>query len=316
MKKQTISILILIIGMVLTACAETVDNQGLPTRVELPVDSSQTQNPSVDVANNAPTQGVSGIATLPATWTATATPTKTETATITPSMTITDTPSATPSITFTPSVTPTETVESAPLLSLADLAARITDLPPTYAIPPDYMVAFPTPITFATAPANCTTLPSGGFASALQADSGLSASLGCANGVVITLPSATQSFERGTMIWVSEGGSGLIYVFKSDGTFQRYPDTFISGQDPDSGGEIPPAGLIEPVRGFGKIWRTMAGVRDGVGWGISPEGGDTATVQEFTNGRLIYLPTRGNILALTYSGSPNNGTWRILLGTY
>gem|GEM_PF-6055025 len=30
----------------------------------------------------------------------------------------------------------------------------------------------------------------------------------------------------------------------------------------------------------------------------------------------MYLPTRGNILALTYSGSANSGTWRILLGTY
>jgi predicted small secreted protein len=316
MKRQTISIMILIISAVLlTACGETVENIGLPTRVELPADV--VGNPTPDVANNAPTQAVSGLSTLPPEWTATATPTRTETATITPSMTITDTPSPTASITFTPSVTPTETLESAPLLSLADLAARITDLPPTYAIPADFQQVFPTPITFGTssAPVNCTIASSGGFATALQADSGLGTTLGCASGNVIAIQSATQVFERGVMVWVNEGG-GLIYVFNNNGTFQRYPDTFIAGQDPDSGGEAPPPGLIEPVRGFGKIWRTMAGVRDGIGWGISPEAGDSATIQEFANGRMMYLPTRGNILALTYSGSANSGTWRILLGTY
>jgi len=315
MKKQTISILILIISaVILTACGETVENIGLPTRVELPADV--VGNPTADVANNVPfTEAVSGLSTLPPEWTATATPTRTETATITPSMTITDTPSPTASITFTPSVTPTETLESAPLLSLADLAARITDLPPTYAIPPDFQQIFPTPITFGTAPTNCPIAPSGGFATALQADSGLGTTLGCVSADVIAIQSATQVFERGVMVWVNEGG-GLIYVFNNNGTFQRYPDSFIAGQDPDSGGETPPAGLIEPVRGFGKIWRTMAGVRDGIGWGISSEAGDSATIQEFSSGRLMYLPTRGNILALTYSGSANSGTWRILLGTY
>jgi len=316
MKKQFLLTCLMLISILLSACADTVDNQGLPTRVELPTDSPQVQTTPLDVANNAPLPTNDGLSTLPASWTPTETPTKTSTATVTPSMTITDTPSATPSITFTPSITPTATVENAPLLSLADLAARITDLPPTYDIPPDYyQQMLPTPITFGANPTNCTILPSGGFAIALQADSGLNSQLGCASNVVTTYPSAVQTFERGMMVWMNENG-GMIYVFNNNGTFQRYPDTFVAGQDPDNGGEIPPSGLLEPVRGFGKVWRTMSGVRDGVGWGVSAEAGDTATIQDFTNGRLIYLPTRGNILALTYSGSSNSGTWRILLGTY
>lgn len=316
MKKQLIWIGILLISILLSACSDNVDNQGLPTRVELPSESAQFQLTPPQVANNnPPTETPNGLSTLPASWTPTETPTKTSTASVTPSMTITDTPSSTPSITFTPSITPTETVENAPLLSLADLAARITDLPPTYEIPPNFGQVFPTPITFGTNPTNCTILPSGGFATALQADSSLNNQLGCPTNSVVTYSSAVQTFERGVMVWMNESG-GVIYVFNNNGTFQRYPDTFVAGQDPDSGGETPPTGLIEPVRGFGKVWRTMAGVRDGVGWGITPEAGDTATIQDFTNGRLIYLPTRGNILALTYSGSSNSGAWRILLGTY
>lgn len=316
MKKQIVLIGIMVM-MSVSACAETVDNQGLPTRVELPTDDMVLVNPPIDLAQTTltPTQSISSVAQLPASWTPTETPTKTFTPSVTPSATITDTPSPTPSITFTPTPTPTETLESAPLLSLAELAARITNLPPTFDIPPGYFQPNPTPITFGTSPTNCTILPAGGFASALQADSGLGASLGCPSGAVISLQSATQMYERGSMIWVNESG-GLIYVLYGNGTFQRFPDTFIAGQDPDSGGEMPPAGLIEPVRGFGKVWRTMMGVRDGVGWGVTPEMGDTATIQEFATGRLIYLPTRGNILALTYSGSPNSGTWRVVLGTY
>ncbi len=318
MKKQ-IMLISIIVMLMLTACAETVDNQGLPTRVELPTDDLSQANLPIDLAQITPTasqtRAVSSVSDLPASWTPTETPTKTSTASVTPSATITDTPSPTPSITSTPTITPTETIENAPLLSLVELASRITDLPPTYAIPPDFMQPIPTPITFGNPPTNCTIFASGGFATALSVDANLSAALGCASGAVITIQSATQNYERGSMIWVNESG-GLIYVFYSNGTFQRFPDTFIAGQDPDSGGETPPSGLIEPVRGFGKVWRTMMGVRDGVGWGITPEIGDNATIQDFANGRLIYLPTRGNILALTYSGSQNSGTWRVLLGTY
>lgn len=313
--KNYIHWMMFILLMTLTACAETIDNQGLPTRVELPTDDGMSVAMPVDLAQISPTPIVRGVATLPPSWTPTETPTKTLTPTVTPSATITDTPSPTPSITLTPTVTPTETIPGAPLLSLVEIASRITDLPPTYAMPPNFIQPLPTPITFGNQPTNCAIAASGGFATALSNDANLRSLLGCPTNAVFTVQAAAQNYERGSMFWLNEG-SGLIYVLYGNGTFQRFPDTFVAGQDPDSGGEMPPAGLIEPVRGFGKVWRTMLGVRDGVGWGVTPEMGDTATIQEFANGRLIYLPTRGSILALTYSGSPNNGTWRVVLGTY
>lgn len=36
---------------------------------------------------------------------------------------------------------------------------------------------------------------------------------------------------------------------------------------------VPPAGLYQPIRGFGKLWRTNPHVRDGLGWAIAPEQG-------------------------------------------
>ena len=36
---------------------------------------------------------------------------------------------------------------------------------------------------------------------------------------------------------------------------------------------MPPAGLLQPIRGFGKIWRETSGVRDKLGWATVPEQG-------------------------------------------
>jgi len=80
---------------------------------------------------------------------------------------------------------------------------------------------------------------------------------------------AYQPFERGHMVWLE--GNRNIYVLYASGRFEIYNDLFEEG-DPEIDPSItPPAGLYQPKRGFGLIWRTEPGVRDRLGWATAPE---------------------------------------------
>src|SRR5205085_10265662 len=93
------------------------------------------------------------------------------------------------------------------------------------------------------------------------------------------VPSTYESFERGSMFWVSMPApytpalvTRTIYVFFNDGTYQQFEDTWQNGE-PENGGLTPPAGLYEPQKAFGKVWRegTGARVRERLGWATAPE---------------------------------------------
>ncbi|NWG19965.1 MAG: hypothetical protein HXY39_06520 [Chloroflexi bacterium] len=115
--------------------------------------------------------------------------------------------------------------------------------------------------------------------------------LGCpAPSPQIAVPAASQRFERGAMYWVSSryDRSGDIWVVFYDNSraslvWQLYADYWREG-DPVSGGEQPPQGLVEPIRGFGKLWRENQQLRETLGWAVEPERADTATVQYFQGG--------------------------------
>jgi hypothetical protein len=88
--------------------------------------------------------------------------------------------------------------------------------------------------------------------------------LGCTTpSARVGVPLAVELFERGSMIWVNgeiAGRPNMIYVVFYDNArnslvWRAYVDTWHEG-DQVSGGEKPPAGLYEPIRGFGKLWRT------------------------------------------------------------
>jgi hypothetical protein len=81
-----------------------------------------------------------------------------------------------------------------------------------------------------------------------------------------------QTFERGRMIWV--GSQDRIYViFEDDDSpgWAQYPDNFEEGEPEYDESLVPPPGLIQPVRGFGLIWRSNSRVQDRLGWATTPE---------------------------------------------
>lgn len=89
---------------------------------------------------------------------------------------------------------------------------------------------------------------------------------------------AAQYFEHGFMIWMDQPDT--FYIFYSDGkqTFESAsaPYQFKPGAAPNNRvSEVIPRGFVEPISGFGQIWRgEMVGkenVRQRLGWAIAPE---------------------------------------------
>ena len=280
--------------------------------------------------------------TLPPTWTPTLTETATPSATasltltITPSLTITDTPTAT----YTPSASPTQIPR--PIVDLIQLAYQATILPSDFIVPHREGIEItlppltPVPDTFGDdslngsvvvltpvgqgidVALNCQFYPVGGFATAYASDAATAQLLGCPSGNppnTLQVDGAYQVFERGIMMWLN-GSPSRIYALYSDGTYQQFGDTFDENVDPDSGGEVPPAGLREPTRGFGKVWRTFDTVKGNLGWAVGIEIADFATIQEFGRGRMVYIPTRGDILALVANSDGGAGTWKSIAGGF
>lgn len=300
MRTRFYTIMLFLLAACGTQSPQTVSE--LPTLAQVPTETA-TQTVTV---------------TFPATFTLTPTITETPTLTvtptlsITPSATITETPTPTLTVTPTPTETPPPPPDNEGISALIALAAQVTILPQAQqpaVIAPTIAGGTLPPLTV-----SCAVTPTGGFGTAYTSDPTLTSLIGCPVGTSLTMSSASQLFERGGMFWL-QGPPGYHYALFSTGRFQRYDDTYNTSIDPVSGGETPPSGLLEPVRGFGKVWRSNNDVRTSLGWATTEENGGTATTQLFDRGLMVYLPQRGEIITLVYDPGGMTGTWRAVAGT-
>jgi hypothetical protein len=119
--------------------------------------------------------------------------------------------------------------------------------------------------------------------------------LPCPLGPAVTGPAAFQGFELGFMIWY--GPEKIIYtVYTSSGrrAWNQFPDQWNATMPENDPSLVPPEGKLQPVRGFGLLWRNTQGVRERLGWAVGNEVGYVANVQLDSNGnRYIQLPTGG-----------------------
>lgn len=137
----------------------------------------------------------------------------------------------------------------------------------------------------------CSVYPAGGFLTIWQSDLNLQLQLGCPfSGHPRVTPSAWEvmtayeTFEHGTMIWSDHlgwYGQAAVYVIYANGTYQVFNDTYDPTVDPTNGNNKPPSGLVEPIRGFGKVWREQPGVRQSLGWATASETGGVGRFQIF-----------------------------------
>jgi len=298
------TVIILLVGLLVSAC-KSGEEKPLPTLLKLPEDGTVTPQPNVIFITATPETPIPIVATetpslMPEPGTAAA-PTPTDVVAVLPTQPATRTATSTqgPPATLTPSFTPTE-----------------TDTPVTPGAGFSIVGAVPGEAGSASV-SGCATMPSGGFGNLFQSDPNIQAGLGCPlSGAATSGSSAYQPFDNGVMFWVSSLGSQpqpVIYVLYNNGTYQRYNDTFVDGVDPSSSGAVAPEGRLEPVRGFGKVWRDIPGVRDTLGWATSGESGGSMQIQLFERGEMVFVSQSGQTYILL-TGAP--GTWSARAGGY
>jgi hypothetical protein len=147
--------------------------------------------------------------------------------------------------------------------------------------------------------------PEGIFGELWVADADVREDLGWASAAQSTeLWTALQPFEGGAMIWRED--TDQVYVAYRDGSWALFDSTWVDGEPEQDPGIVAPAGLLQPKRGFGKVWRDNPEVRSGLGWALEEEAGYTARVQSFERGGLLRIEDTTYVLVLT-AGRP--GTW-------
>jgi hypothetical protein len=214
--------------------------------------------------------------------------------------TATDTALAAASPTAPPTVSPTPSPTAVPLESPTQTPVASPTLPPTPSPTPP-----PTP-----SPTGALT-PIGRFGYLWRSElGGPGGPLGLATAEEQELWNAVQPFERGLMIWLDQLHEDQIYVLaygqdENQGTWQQYADTYREGE-PESAGLTPPEGLLEPVRGFGRLWREELGGPDAlIGWALAPEEGYIGAVQPFVHGLMLWNPLSDAIYVLW-----DDSTWK------
>lgn len=126
-------------------------------------------------------------------------------------------------------------------------------------------------------------------------------------GPVNTTQAAYQRYERGFMIWLADSGDIWAFVDGQRPPWYHFNLGNYSGL-PDATGNAP-AGLIQPINGFGRVWANEKGInqptlKDELGWAVVPEVSYTATWQFFgrTSHVHVYLTVPDGRVADAYSG--------------
>jgi WD40 repeat protein len=85
-----------------------------------------------------------------------------------------------------------------------------------------------------------------------------------------------QVFEHGRMFWIRHNRQIWVMVdnpaeVPNGGDWYCYNDTFEEGEPETDPSLIPPDDLIQPKRGFGKLWRGHPDIQSAIGWATTPE---------------------------------------------
>jgi hypothetical protein len=115
--------------------------------------------------------------------------------------------------------------------------------------------------------------------------------IGCATEVERSVWAAEQPFQGGYMYWRDD--TKTIYVLYNNGTWAALADTWVVGEPETDPNIVPPFGFYQPKRGFGKVWRNSAELRNVLGWATTEERGFTGSVQPFQNGMMLWSTSRG-----------------------
>lgn len=142
---------------------------------------------------------------------------------------------------------------------------------------------------------------------------------GCPGGPGAQVAMAAEHFQRGVMLWLSSPDQ--IYILYGDGqspSWATVPNQWTQGQPENDPSLTPPAGLYQPVRGFGLVWRSTNGsvgpsVRDRLGWATEAETALTGGYQCDSAPKYnhCYLSGPGGVI---YHLKPEFSGWEVWQG--
>lgn len=134
---------------------------------------------------------------------------------------------------------------------------------------------------------------------------------------------AEQRFQHGRMFWLRPVNQIWVLVQDEDdptrGKWSVYNDTWQEGQRELDPTIVPPEGLLQPVRGFGKLWRENPEIREALGWALELEFGHVTAYQYLPGGTVNanneYVPGPGVQVLTSLSGEvfrfhEADGTWQ------
>lgn len=171
----------------------------------------------------------------------------------------------------------------------------------------------------------CAQQPVRGFGRVFQSQPEASQLLGCPTLGEVGERVVVQRFEHGWMLWQARRDTvpPTIHVLLDDAqSYLRFDDTYTPGVDPLSTSRTPPAGLIEPRGGFGKIWRevSLRAVRDRLGWATTAESSGDGAVETFQRGLMVFTPEPREIFVLAASTADRPAqvaqAWRAYVDTF
>lgn len=131
---------------------------------------------------------------------------------------------------------------------------------------------------------NCPTPVAPQFAGAFARFGAIGDRIGCPVKGAFGLKFVSQPFQNGVMFWRE---TKEMFALSTANTYTRVMDSWnetIPANDPTL---VPPAGLLQPVRGFGYAWRSNPNIRNALGWATSNEQQFDGTWQDFERGFMI-----------------------------
>ncbi|MEP7358175.1 MAG: hypothetical protein ABI847_13100, partial [Anaerolineales bacterium] len=125
--------------------------------------------------------------------------------------------------------------------------------------------------------------------------------------------------EHGLMIWSAyQDRITILYAEAGSPRWDAQSNAWFPGQPENDPSLVPPAGLFQPVRGFGLLWRTGTtsfgqGVRDRLGWATEPEQSYTGSAQCDSASKYnhCYLTGPGGSV---YVLEPEHSDWKVWTG--
>ena len=140
--------------------------------------------------------------------------------------------------------------------------------------------------------------------------------------IVGSIYMAEQRFEDGWMFWLQPNTQIWVLTVDDDGQniWSVYDDSFVEGEAETDPQILPPKDRLQPIRGFGKLWRENPEVRLAIGWALDVELGHT-TRYEYHHGGYVnddneYVPAPGYHQVKSLSGDTfrfieGSRTWQI-----